>query len=173
MEEKKSSCLIRSINLNSLGKNRKKFALNSSLVKKVYNIDELYGVFYDDCTFQFVRESSFAFDEWEEVQNKSPYTYYELVHKRQFQLSQLESGAYLTEPFVENIPWHNGEVVDMNGHFVIPIEAKNFIPKNFISQNRVTDSDLDHFSNFISRILTTNPSLLESYFPKTEIQKAI
>lgn len=168
MQKKKSSCYISHVNLSLFGK---KFSLMQSN-RRVYNIDEIYGVFLDDHTFQFVRESSLPFEEWEKVEDESPFIYYELVHKRQFQLFQL-SGSYLTGPFVGDIPWHRGEIVDMQGHSAIPVKAKNFIPKRFIRCNKITDTDLEYFSSYISKILATNSSLLEDFFVENEIQKVI
>lgn len=173
MKKRKSRCSITSININLFGKLKARVILQSFL-EKSYNVDDIYGLFSDDYTFQFARESSFPFDTWEEVQDKSPFTYYELVHKKQFQLFHMESESFLTAPFVDNIPWHNGELINMDGHNIIPVNAREFIPKNFIRFNRITETDLERFANFVSRIILTNSSLLEDYFPKTvEPQKVI
>ena len=40
------------------------------------------------------------------------------------------------------------------------------IPKDFIRHNRIDEADLERFSNFVTRIMATDPTLLESYFPK-------
>ncbi len=168
------NCLIASINLRLLGTRKRKFTLKRFLNRKLYNIDEIYGIFSDDHTFQFVREGSLPFETWEPVQDKSPFTYYELVHKRQFQLFSMENNSFLTEPYVENIPWKVGETIDVNGHKSIPICARKFVPKNFIRNNKIDEEELTRFSTFITRILATDPSLLEGYFPSTsELQKVI
>lgn len=172
MSNRKSKCLMASINLNLLGKKRK-FSLNHFLNSKSYNVDEIYGAFSDDYTFRFVRESSIPFEEWEEVQDKSPFTYYELVHKRQYQLFSMEDGSYLTEPCIGDIPWQKEESMEIAGHRTITICAKKFVPKNFIRHNKISDVELDRFSRFITKILATNPSLLEEYFPQVEAQKTI
>ncbi len=170
---KKSSCSLENININLFGKIKEKITLQFFFGES-YNVDDIYGLFSDDYTFQFARESSLPFEEWKEVQDKCPFTYYELVHNKQFQLFHLESGSFLTDPFVDVIPWHNGESVNVNGHNMIPVSARKFIPKSFIRYNRITKTDLERFTNFVSRILITNPSLLEDYFPKiSEMQKAI
>lgn len=166
MNKQKSSCLISSINIRLLGLKRR-FSLHQFFSSKRYDIDEIYGVFSDENSFQFVRESSIPFEEWEKVaDNKCPFPYYELVHKRQFQLFSMDSGRYLTEPYVEDMPWRSGDTLTIDGHSVLPIGAKNFIPKSFIKCNRIAEVDLQRFSNFISRILLTDPTLLESYFPE-------
>lgn len=160
---------MHTINISLLGLKRKKFSLCQFLSRKQYNIDEIYGVFSEESGFQFVRESSCSFEEWEKVaDSKCPFPYYELVHKRQFQLFSIDSGMYLTEPYVENIPWHSGDTIMVKGHSALPIGARNFIPKNFIKHNKVEEEDLARFAHFISRILATDPSLLENYFPKKE-----
>ncbi len=166
MSAQTSRFFINSINEKLLSCKKRKFTLKSFLTRKLYNIDEIYGLFSDDYTFQFVRESSIPFETWEEVKDKSPFTYYELVHKRQFQLFNMENGSYVTEPYIDDIPWHSGDSVDLNGHIALPIRARTLIPKDFIRHNRIDEADLERFSNFVTRIMATDPTLLESYFPK-------
>jgi len=166
MSAQTSRFFINSINEKLLSCKKRKFTLKSFLTRKLYNIDEIYGLFSDDYTFQFVRESSIHFETWEEVKDKSPFTYYELVHKRQFQLFNMENGSYVTEPYIDDIPWHSGDSVDLNGHIALPIRARTLIPKDFIRHNRIDEADLERFSNFVTRIMATDPTLLESYFPK-------
>lgn len=163
MTDRKSNCSIGTINLRAL--ERKKFSLNHFLNKKFYNVDEIYGTFSDDHTFCFVRENSIPYEEWEEVQDKSPFTYYELVHKKKYQLFSMEDGSYLTDSYVGNIPWQQGESIEILGHRIIPICARKFIPKNFIQHNQIEETELKRFSNFITRILAMDSSLLKDYFP--------
>lgn len=172
MSNRKSNCLIATINVNLLGSKKRSFSLKRVFNGKFYNVDEIYGTFSDDHTFRFVRESSISYEEWEEVIDKSPFTYYELVHKRQYQLFSMEDGSYLTDPCVGEIPWQKEESIEIGGHKIIPISARKFVPKNFISHNKISDRELKRFSNFITRILATDPSLLEEYFPR-ETQKTM
>lgn len=172
MVDRELKYLIKHINLKALV--RRKFSLNHFVNRNFYNVDEIYGTFSDDYTFRFVRESSIPFEEWEEVLDKSPFTYYELVHKRQYQLFSMEDGSYLTDPFIGDVPWQKEETIEIAGHRIFPICARKFVPKNFIKHNKISEEELERFSHFITRILATDPSLLKEYFPSMdETQKAI
>lgn len=149
---------------------KKRYRLFKIFNKNYYSLNGLYGVFLEDCTFQFAFESSLSFEAWEEVKNGSKIPYYELVHKRQFQLFSLDTSRFLTDSYVDDIPWHNGELMTVDGKDSFAVEAKQLLP--YCMGNIISLESLERANSVITKLLSEDPTSLEDYFkPKTFTNK--
>lgn len=141
--------------------------INRDLLYKVSNkatrfgqeilLKDLYGLFYDDYSFQFATEVQIDKSEFLEP------------CKCVYKLSSVPGYTSLTEE-TANRPWMKNPIITIRGQKVLVIQATKLIPPHFIMSKFLGDCispyDLGQTSTAIINILSEHPELLDQYFEK-------
>ena len=125
--------------------------IKKSFTTSLVNIEDCYGIFYDDYTFQFVKEKVATWDYWERVYLTSIYDH---------------DNSPLSELYREDkTVWNKfGAKFTMNGQQAIMFPIRRIVPSNLLAGKKAYKRDLHFIEEVIQRLLIMYPELLDAYF---------